>query len=1057
MLEIKEYTSPDGWNTADVGLSKEEWVDLLNNEEIVRPRQREWLLRFYNEQDHQSSFYLLGKKYNTDPHAINVSLTTCGRSVQKYVGRFSMSGDDDGNQFNHYISIIMRGKSGGKSGYQLMLRDEVIAALHDYLIKKLLEEFARRVIPVGLSHNGGIDELYKWEIITDCNRKDDSQILRRLIGTNLIDNRFDGAALKKLLESEPEDVTRCFSLLKGDPDGLQGRYNSFRQELDTLTGDRWQYKISDERLASAFLACSDPDHYTFYKNDAYNALCSYLRIAPVPARKKMCHFFSLLKDIEFYLQENQVLADFFAKETEGLVQSSLLNIQTIVWFMQDYMNQQLSLESEYTWVPFVKELAEKLLPYRSHRADLVDLFYGIDRELTRAYQEGGEDITDITPFTLIGTLAVGKKERRSQFASYYKEKFDIQAEIPSDYSGFPSLFPQRVMFIYGKNKAKYTEPFWELFDAALAGNDISSAFDRVMSIKGTNRNVSMGLFWIAPKQFLSLDSTNEEYLSQYGFPKFPRKNKITYEYYGKLMEDVKAKMESGEIKEKDFLELSTAAYAFAKEDVIDNDDMEYTFYDEITDALRDKKNIILQGAPGTGKTYAVPEIIVRLNEEEIDYSDRDAVMEAFQRLTSEKRVVFTTFHQSMDYEDFVEGLKPVIDEDDNVHYVVEDGIFKTICRDASKPIIRNNSIDLNPDAKIWKVSLEGTGDNETRRDCLKNGYIRVGFDDAGPLLDGNIGDVSGKLVLDALINKMEVGDIVMSCYSSRTVDAIGIVSGEYEWREQFKNYKRVRTVHWLVKGINEDIVAINGGKKLTLSTVYRLGKISIDNVITILKKYDAAGSTTTEKNTKPYVIVIDEINRGNVSKIFGELITLLEADKRSDGRMPLSVKLPYSKGKDEPDFSIPSNLYLIGTMNTADRSLAQFDYAMRRRFRFITLTYMPDLIKETPGYEFREDLFRKVSKLFIKNYDEYVHDVNVRVEPADCFSQEFNPADLWIGPSYFILKDSGEEKDLSVYNSIIYEIIPTLEQYIDDGVFVDLDAVNQVIDELKDIAFEPYK
>ena len=235
------------------------------------------------------------------------------------------------------------------------------------------------------------------------------------------------------------------------------------------------------------------------------------------------------------------------------------------------------------------------------------------------------------------------------------------------------------------------------------------------------------------------------------------------------------------------------------------------------------------------------------------------------------------------------------------------------------------------------------------------------------------------------------------------------------------------------------------GKTMTLSTVYKLNDITIENVLDLLKKHSAAGTATSEKNTKPYVIVIDEINRGNVSKIFGELITLLEADKRTDGAMPLSVRLPYSK----TDLSIPSNLYLIGTMNTADRSLSQFDYAMRRRFRFITMAYGLVDINPAPGKVFQKELFEKVTKLFISNLDEYLEDVNVRLVPADCFSLEFKPVDLWIGPSYFI---TDENEPDSLLNNIFYEIIPTLEHYLEDGVFVDETPVNAVIEELKEIA-----
>lgn len=1045
MKTITEYRDSDGWWVVDTGITKDEWVELLRNDTIIKPVYLEWILRFYGENENQSSCYLLGKKYSTNPQTINAYLTSCAKAIQRFLNRFTIQNVDV--EGDHFMTILMKGKSGGKDGYILKLREELCEAIHEFLITTLLDEFAAIVRPIGLSKKG-IDELYKWQIVTDCANKTNEQILRRLLGTNLIDNRFDGAAIKSLLTTEPESISKCFNILRGAPEDLQNRYKAFKEVTDALTNNRWKYIISDERMAASFLACADPTHYTFYKNDAYSSLCNYLRIPTAPAKEKMTHFYQLLNEILSYYHQSD-LVHFFKKETEGYVQSDLLSVQTIVWYMQDFMNNRFNAKTEFTWVPFISELAHKLLEYRNKRKELLRIFYEIDRQLTTAYREEGEDITDITPFTVLGTLAVGKKERRSKFAKYYKEQFGLKTEIPTDYTGFPSLNAQRVMFIFGKDKASYTEPHWNLFEAALSNKDISEFFDQVMAIKGSRRNISMGLFWINPTKFLSLDSTNEAYLVHYGFPSVPSdKNKITYDYYNQLMTEVSQKMESGEIEEKDFLEFSAAAYAnkYDNDEETDenNNDMETTYYDTIVSALKEKKNIILQGAPGTGKTYAIPEVVTRLCRESIDYSDRSEVMKAYSRLVAEKRVVFTTFHQSMDYEDFVEGLKPTVDEQEKISYTVQDGIFKTICEDASKPIIKNNSIALNSDATIWKVSLARTYENEVRTECLNNGHIRIGWDEYGEdYQDQDSFETGGRIILDAFYNKMEEGDIIFSCYTQKLIDAIGIVEGDVEWHDEYDEYKRLRKVRWLVKNIKEDITSITG-KKMTLGTVYRLNDVSIDDVLTILKKYSAAGSASTEKNQNPYVIVIDEINRGNVSKIFGELITLLEADKRSDGSMPLKVKLPYSK----TDFSIPSNLYLIGTMNTADRSLTQFDYAMRRRFRFITMAYNYVELNLPEDKTFEEELFDKVSALFIKNLDEYKENPDVKIVPADCFSPEFKPIDLWIGPSYFITDNNDE---YGLYNNVFYEIIPTLEHYIEDGVFVDEDPVNKVIEELKSV------
>ena len=696
----------------------------------------------------------------------------------------------------------------------------------------------------------------------------------------------------------------------------------------------------------------------------------------------------------------------------------------------------------FTWIPYYKEFAQRLTQFQKDRKRLLNLIYDNRDELLAKYlhDQGGEGdlLEDIDPFTVFGLFNRGiKHENRINSAKLFKNILDIKVDIPKDFEGIPVLNNQKSHFFgfrshRGKNDI---QNLWNLFIKVVNDENFEEEYNTVIKQFIIKVNITMGLFWIRPEKFLAFDRTNRQYLKeQYGI-KLPNKAP-EYSEYMKILDSINKKMASGEIKENTFYELSANANNLGYDNSDYDSCLEWgSFYTEL---WKKRKNVILQGAPGTGKTYRIPELVVRLCEPEFDANNatRKELMSVYDRLKEEKRVMFTTFHQSMDYEDWLEGLRPVL-ENDQVTYKIEPGIFKRLCTEAERPLSAKKDVNISDEAIVWKVSLSGTGDNPVRRDCMKNGYIRIGWDGYGENIteetDWSIHNGEGKTILNAFINTMKVGDIVMSCYSSRTIDAIGIVTGEYEWHDNFEHYKRVRRVKWLVKDINEDIVKLNDDKTMTLGTVYRLNAITLDKVKSLLDKYEA--SKTLIDNNKPYVIVIDEFNRGNVSKIFGELITLLEPDKRKGMRNAESVLLPYSK----KEFYIPSNVFLVATMNTADRSLDTIDYAIRRRFAFITVKP-----QEIDDDNFNSELFREVSSLFISNYDEYAEsgfDDTIKLLPAETLSEEYRPEDVWIGHSYFIM-----DGEYALQDRLLFEIIPLLEEYIRDGVLTS--EAQQTIDKL---------
>lgn len=445
-------------------------------------------------------------------------------------------------------------------------------------------------------------------------------------------------------------------------------------------------------------------------------------------------------------------------------------------------------------------------------------------------------------------------------------------------------------------------------------------------------------------------------------------------------------------------------------------------YDDIPNQQQTAKtdaglNTILCGPPGTGKTYHTVIYAVAIIEnkrlEQVAKEDYKYVLERYNRYKEDGQIAFTTFHQSYGYEEFIEGIRPdVIDESGDagagmIQYSVQPGVFKRFCEIADCPVsvhARVEDLGVSDNATIWKVSLWGTGDNEIRTECLQNNHVRIGWDQYGRDItdETDFSEDGGKVVLNAFINKMKIGDIVFSCYSASTIDAIGIVRGEYEWHEEYEVFRRVRKVHWLVKNIRENILAINGGTSMTLASVYRLSKIAMADVFEIVNKYEPiAGGYETYKDN--FVFIIDEINRGNISKIFGELITLIEESKRVGRTEGMKAVLPYS-GK---LFGVPENVYIIGTMNTADRSIAAIDTALRRRFQFREMLPDPDVLDGV----FVEDL--SVKELMIG--------LNKRIEVL--YDREHT-----IGHGYFVpLRDDPSIDRLAeIFRN---NIIPLLQEY----------------------------
>ncbi|PAK40604.1 McrB family protein [Peribacillus simplex] len=398
------------------------------------------------------------------------------------------------------------------------------------------------------------------------------------------------------------------------------------------------------------------------------------------------------------------------------------------------------------------------------------------------------------------------------------------------------------------------------------------------------------------------------------------------------------------------------------------------------------KNYIFHGPPGTGKTYTVTERAVKLIDpkiyEELIADGREAIQQEFSRLVKAGQIHFVTFHQSYAYEDFIEGLK----SDGNGNFIPTDGILKKAALEAMYEGIESNKHDYSGEVHFEQLYdyLVGNGIPHNVQFESKTGAASF-ISHISP--QGNIVVTSEDVKTNSIVSKERLLNLYRFI-QEHNIDwkhnNIGFI------REAIGGCNQTRywsVLKWILEKMEEEeTIEIEGDEKKA-----------------VIKKVLMERSSSFDfTNVKKHVVVIDEMNRGNISKIFGELLTLLEEDKRLTEKNELIVELPYSKEK----FTLPPNLYLIGTMNTADRSIALLDTALRRRYVFEEMMPNADLL-ESVGEEI--DLTVMLSIM------------NKRIEVL-------YDRDHTIGHAYFINATTDEEV-ISIFQT---KIIPLLQDYFYD-------------------------
>lgn len=446
----------------------------------------------------------------------------------------------------------------------------------------------------------------------------------------------------------------------------------------------------------------------------------------------------------------------------------------------------------------------------------------------------------------------------------------------------------------------------------------------------------------------------------------PKGNKVAYiHYFGiKFAEEIN-KNSLGEVVKYANIPESYAteiSKAISLADVLNQNNIiqhKHNGYKNKNNQSIPKLNQILYGPPGTGKTYHTIDKALEILGENLE--SRDEKKAKFDEYVKNGQIVFTTFHQSYGYEEFVEGIKPNIDSEEgnskDIEYKIKPGIFKKVCERALENEDNIKDFNFHID-KLKEIAKEDGNDPEK--------YFKL------PNTKYSIQYRGGKTF-------------------------------RIKFDDMSKNHKdypvSIENIIKLYKTSSTNEIYNSAYVKAILNYLKTQG----------LKDYQEKD----EKTNLPYIIIIDEINRGNVSKIFGELITLIEPSKRIGADEELKVTLPYSN----EEFGVPKNVYILGTMNTADRSITSLDTALRRRFEFIEM--MPDVSKLSDDYK---DV----------NLRELLKAINTRIE-------YLLDREKTIGHAFFIDVENLEDLKKVFQN----KIIPLLQEYF----YNDYALINAVLND----------
>lgn len=945
-MKTIQVTEHDGIYSCDISISKEEWLEILKDSHFPDDY-RATLLKFYYSPSHRGSCTAVGNSYGGNAQKLSSNIREIGRFAQNYLNQFQVVRSDGSACF--WIIPMCEGMDlpkGSEGSFEWKLRPELAEAICEYLYCYLVERYkvVRKDIPI---NDTKWTEIYKWELITASKGKTPLEIVRDSVAhpskaalggfENLIDAVRDNKTLKYLVENNSDGLQDALSRLTDESQTINQRLAAYKAAMAALLpASGFNSKANDERTASVILTCVNPQKYTIYKYDVYNMLCKYLGVTKKPTGQCYEHFMELLKPLSDFTSQDKELQQIVSSSLTGQNKSDLLLAQDILWILLISFPQQLG---------YVRSI---MLPNKQ-RVWLWSRNIGTETE---------------------GSLGMGSLAKAIKDFRPYKSKNALRKAYQQD---------------VGNKDLKIPDAYWSFLNEVSVG-DIVVLFEPK---KGNGKQYHLLHGWGMFTSDCTIDESNENPMRRevewhYPFLTIPKQNE--------------------EMGNSIFFQGTTDKQALHIKELLDinTDEIMESKYQKYIDLLKANYNLILTGAPGTGKSYMAIEMANEIIKQHDGIKPLDILHQAI--LKYEPNPI-----KEEQYSGLLKGFNERFPKDSLKDMTLED-----YCIGRGDENKDNFCFWLERQLKPLGYYFPGSSRsyllywNKAEESYKVHGYLKhqeqeepsmlmtvlagdlhnMVNNDNPSVMNGKLGESLILKILNSyypeeyapINSKSHIDNIIslfnIPCNSQNVFERNKAIFKFYKEQTAGKNISSFGFMEILYSNFN-----IKDGEMLDNGEIVLKGECrfvqfhpSYDytDFVEGLRPLQEEGkseigferrdgefkslcSLAVKNPNKKYVMIIDEINRGEISKIFGELFFSIDPGYRGH---KVKVRTQYQNLLKDDDvfkdgFYVPENVYIIGTMNDIDRSVESMDFAMRRRFAWkeVTAEDSMQMLNDLPNAE----------------------------------------------------------------------------------------------------------